>query len=191
LFETARTDGRRERSEALAFDALIVLADAPSATDARTGADTAVVVRIDHTALLRGRTEAGEVCELAGGGPVPVAVASRLLDDAFVKAVVLDGTDVLTVSHLGRTIPARLRTALEELYPECCHETCNVTHNLEIDHNQPVEEGGPTALWNLGRLCPYHHWYKHHHRLRLEGEGTRKHFVAAPRGPPRPPAPDS
>ena len=65
------------------------------------------VVRIDHRALLRGWTEPGEVCEIVGQGPIPVAVASRLLDDAFLKAVVVDGTDIVTVSHLGRTIPAR------------------------------------------------------------------------------------
>jgi Domain of unknown function (DUF222) len=191
LFENARADGRRERSDALAFDALVALADAPTpeeapAEEAPAKPRTGIVIRIDHTALTRGHTEPGEICEIAGSGPIPVAVASRMLDDAFVKAVVVDGTDVLAVSHLGRTIPARLRTAIEELYPECCLETCNVTHNLEIDHNEPVELGGPTALWNLGRLCPHHHWYKHHHDLRLAGEGTRKHFVKTPAKPSGP-----
>ena len=192
LFDQARHDQRRERSDVLAFDALIALADtAPAGGHANP--ETTIVVRIDHGALMRGHTEPGEVSELADGGPIPVAVVSRMLDDAFVKAVVVDGTDVRAVSHLGRTIPARLRTAVEELYPECCVEGCNVTHNLEIDHNQPVEHGGPTALWNLGRLCPHHHWYKHHHDRRLAGDGTHKHFVdAAPRPPPergRPPKP--
>ena len=192
LFEAARKEGRRERSDALAFDALMVLADAPAggADGAATKPETTVVVRIDHAALIRGYTEPGERCELADGGPIPVSVASRMLDDAFVKAVVVDGTSVLSVSHLGRTIPARLRTAIEELYPECCRDGCNVTHNLEIDHNQPIEEGGPTALWNLHRLCAHDHWYKHHHHLRLVGEGTNKHFVDAPhreeRAPPEP-----
>jgi hypothetical protein len=190
LFEAARTAGRRERSDALAFDALIALADTRPGSTGGAKADTTVVVRVDHAALLRGQTEPGEVCELAGSGPIPVAVASRMLDDAFVKAVVMNGTDVRAVSHLGRTIPARLRTAIEELYPECGLDGCNVTHNLEIDHNQPVEAGGPTALWNLGRLCPHHHWYKHHYNLRLEGVGTRKHFVdAPPRWRPRTPDP--
>jgi 5-methylcytosine-specific restriction endonuclease McrA len=124
------------------------------------------------------------VCEIVGGGPIPVAVAQQLLDDAFLKAVVVNGTDVLAVSHLGRTIPARLRTAVEEQYLECCIAGCHVTRNLEIDHNQPIEEHGPTALWNLNRLCSHHHHYKHRHRLRLEGVGTRKHFVRA--GPAEP-----
>ena len=95
------------------------------------------------------------------------------------KAILVDGTDVLAVSHLGRTIPARLRTAVEELHPECDIEGCHVTHNLEIDHNQPVEEHGPTALWNLGRLCCHHHDHKHRHRLRLTGAPGRMRFVPA------------
>jgi hypothetical protein len=137
-------------------------------------------VRIDHAALVRGHTERGEVCEIVGCGPIPVSVAQRLLDDAFVKAVLVDGTDVLAVSHLGRTIPARLRTAVEELHPECDIEGCHVRRNLEIDHNQPIEDGGRTELVNLGRLCGHHHQHKHRHRLRLEGEPGRRHFVPAP-----------
>jgi hypothetical protein len=183
LFDAARDDGREERSDALAFDALVALANAPTG-DERTAPDTTAVVRIDHAALGRGYTEAGEVCEIVGGGPIPVAVAQQLLDDAFLKAVVVNGTDVLAVSHLGRTIPARLRTAVEEQYLECCIAGCHVTRNLEIDHNQPIEEHGPTARWNLNRLCSHHHHHKHRHRLRLEGVGTRKHFVRA--GPAEP-----
>ena len=91
----------------------------------------------------------------------------------------------LAVSHLGEGIPARLRSALEDLYPECCAEGCNTTWHFEIDHNIPREEHGPTELWNLQRLCGYHHHYKHTHNLRLQGHGTNKHFV-----PARPPPPN-
>ena len=119
------------------------------------------------------------MCEIVGSGPIPVTVAQRLLEDSFVKAVLVDGTDVLAVSHLGRTIPAKLRTAVEELHPECDIEGCHVTRNLEIDHNQPIEDGGPTALWNLDRLCGHHHDHKHRHRLRLTGEPGRMRFVPA------------
>ena len=182
LFEQARADGRQERHDALAFDALVALAEAPrgegEAASAKAPGITGVV-RIDHTALIRGWTEPGEVCEIVGHGPIPVAVASRLLDDAFLKAVVVDGTNVLTVSHLGRTIPARLRTAVEEMHPECDIEGCHVTSNLETDHNQPVEEFGRTELCNLGRLCLHHHRHKHRHRLRLEGPPGRMRFVTS------------
>ncbi len=121
----------------------------------------------------------GEVCEIVGGGPIPVSVAQRMLDDSFLKVLLVDGTDVRAVSHPGRTIPARLRSAVEERSPECDIEGCHVTRHLEIDHNLPVEEGGPTALWNLHRLCPHDHEHKHRHGLRLVGELGRMRFVAA------------
>jgi hypothetical protein len=177
LFEQARVDGRRERSDALAFDALVAFADAPRGGTATR--QTVTVVRVDHAALVRRATRPGEVCEIVDGGPIPVTVAQRKFEDSFLKAVVVDGTDVRSVSHLGRTIPAKVRTAVEELHPECAIEGCNVTHNLEIDHNQPLEEGGPTALWNLGRLCPHHHEHKHRYRLRLAGAPGRMTFVPA------------
>ncbi len=183
LFEQARHDQRRECSDALAFDALVALASAERSGDgdrpvATTPAVT-TVVRVDWSALLRGRTVPGEVCEIVGGGPVPVSVAQRMLDDCFLKVLLVDGTDVRAVSHPGRTIPARLRTAVEERSYECDVEGCHVTRHLEIDHNLPIEEGGPTAMWNLDRLCGHHHEHKHRHRLRLVGELGRMRFVPA------------
>jgi hypothetical protein len=172
LFDEARKSGRRERADAIAFDALVAATTEPTG-----GVDTTLVVRVDRSALERGSTEPGELCEIPGMGPIPVHVASRLLDDAFVKAILVDGTDVLAVSHPGRTIPARLRTAIEDMYQQCVLEGCDATEFLEIDHNEPREKGGPTAKWNLGRLCPCHHDYKHRHDLRLVGEGTRRRFV--------------
>ena len=73
-----------------------------------------------------------------------------------------------------------MRTALEELFPECDIEGCHVSENLEIDHNQPIEEYGRTELGNLGRLCLHHHHHKHRHRLRLEGRPGRMRFVPSP-----------
>ena len=172
LFEEARKSERHEPHEAIAFDALLVATTEPAG-----GVDATMVVRVDRSALVRGSTEPGELCEIPGMGPIPVHVASRLLDDAFIKVLLVDGTDVLAVSHPGRTIPARLRTAIEEMYQQCVVEGCDATEFLEIDHNEPVEKGGPTEKWNLGRLCPHDHDYKHRHDLRLVGEGTRQRFV--------------
>ncbi len=185
LFRRARKAGRCERSDALAFDALVAWANAPAQVSRGARPDVSSVVRVDHAALVRGRTERGEVCEIVGGGPIPVSVAQRIVEDSFVKAVLLDGTDVAAVSHLGRTISARLRTAVEELHPECDHEGCHVSLGLEIDHNQPLEAGGPTALWNLGRLCGHDHEHKHRHDLRLVGEPGRMRFVPANEWVPR------
>jgi hypothetical protein len=159
------------------FDALVALADASTgAMPKGSGPLPTVVVRVDHRAYVAGDTEPGEVCEIVGVGPIPVSVAQRLADDAFLKTIIT-GVNVLTISHLGRTIPAHLRTALDELFPECAIAGCNVAWSLEIDHNQPVEARGPTALWNLNKLCRYHHQHKTRHDLRLIGEGTTKQLV--------------
>ena len=188
LFATARATGECMRVDAIAFDALLALARVTSSASAQPGGRPAdggsspsacINVRIDHAALHRGHTVPGEVCEIVGAGPVPVAVVSQLLDDAFVRALSVDGTDVLAVSHLGRLIPARLRTAVEDRQPQCAIAGCHVDRHLEIDHNLPVEAGGPTAAWNLNRLCHHHHRHKHEHDLRLTGAGTDLQFVEA------------
>jgi hypothetical protein len=183
LFDEARRAERREASDALAFDALVALATAarPEGDDQPVSKPSPVttVVRVDWSALLRGATVPDEVCEIVGGGPVPVSVAQRMLDDCFLKVVLVDGTDVRAVSHPGRTVPARLRTAVEERSLECDVEGCHVRRNLEMDHNVPVEEYGPTALWNLHRLCGHHHEHKHRYGLRLVGELGRMRFVPA------------
>ena len=145
-------------------------------------------VRVDHSALIRGHTEPGEICEITGVGALPVAM-SQLLDDAFLKILLFDGTDIRAVAHPGRVVRARMRTAIEDRFPECGIAGCPVTEHLEIDHNQPVEAGGPTAVWNLSRLCGHHHRHKHLHDLRLTGTGSDRHFVTAADWSPPGPAP--
>jgi hypothetical protein len=195
-FELVRTSGERERADAIAFDALVAMAERsntePRGVDgaevairaAKQASTVAINVRVDRAALLRGHTEPGEVCEIVGAGPIPVGVARQLLDDCALRLLVVDGDDVLAVVHPGRTIPSRLRTAIEERQRECGIEGCNVTHHLEIDHNVPIEAGGTTELTNLNRLCRFHHRHKHEHDLRLVGAGTSLHFVPTERGPP-------
>jgi hypothetical protein len=58
-----------------------------------TGANAKIIVRIDHTALARGHTEPGETCEIDGFGPVPVDQVRAWMTDAFLAAVLTDGTD--------------------------------------------------------------------------------------------------
>jgi len=170
-----------ERAGAYAFDGLLAMADA--ADGARPpakggGPDTSVIVRIDLDAL-RGWTEPGEICEIVGAGSIPVHVALRMAQDAFLKAVVTDGVDVHKVVHLDRRPPAVLMTALHELYQHCVREGCDATTNLEADHNQPWSEGGQTRLSNLNLACKPDHRAKHRKNLRFEGLGTRKRLVPA------------
>ncbi len=120
-------------------------------------------VVVDSAALARGHTESGERCEITGVGPVPVTTARALLDDAAVTVMTRDGDDITSVSRPTRTIPAKLRRALEASYPACGVPACANDQFLEIDHVVPVAERGRTELANLWRLC------SHHHRLKTYG----------------------
>jgi hypothetical protein len=163
LMEDARRSGQREPAEAHAADALVGLAaGAP-------GPSSVVHVHVDQSALERGRTAPGETCAIPGVGPIAVASARRLATDGLVKALARDEADVRAVAHLGRTIPARIRTALETRDPTCVVPGCEVRTGLEIDHVVPLSQGGTTSLANLARLCRYHHAQKTHRGWRLEG----------------------
>ena len=177
IFKTARTSGKHERPEAYAADALLALCNkannsalgrAPEAENIKTSRPNAVInIRIDIDALKRGHTEDGGVCEIAGVGPIPVATATEYLGEAFLKLLVIDGVDIKTIAHMGRAIPAPLRTALEERDRVCQVPKCDVTLGLEIDHIKPFAEGGAASLENLVRLCKRHHLQKTHDGYRL------------------------
>jgi len=171
IFGAARAAGRREPYAAYLADALVAMARA-----APTGSGTArslprasVHVRVDHTAFRRGHVEPGETCEIAGIGPIPVASARALAADAVISAIVCDGVDVKAVAHLGRSIPAHVRTALIARDLVCVVPGCHTRDGLEIDHIVAFADGGVTGLSNLCRMCRWHHSLKTHQGYRLTG----------------------
>ncbi|CAB4650503.1 unannotated protein [freshwater metagenome] len=173
IFKQARKSGAHERPEAYAADALMALCEKatnkqPSETGTKSIRPNAVInIRVDIDALKRGHTEHGEICEIAGVGPIPVATATEYLGEAFLKLLVMDGTDIRTIAHMGRAIPAKLRSAVEERDRVCQVPTCDMTMGLEIDHIVPFAEGGAASLENLVRLCKRHHLLKTHDGYRL------------------------
>ena len=182
LREEARRTGSPERREAHAADALVSLADAST-----PGPRAVVHVHVDNAAWQRGRTISGESCRIPGVGPIPVSAARRLAADGIVKAVLDEGADVHAVAHFGRTIPARVRTALESRDQTCVVPGCDERHDLEIDHLIPFAEGGPTALENLARLCRNHHAMKTHRGWRLGGSPGSWRWLRPDRGGGRAP----
>src|SRR4029078_7727855 len=110
--------------------------------------------------MLRGNTETGEVCEIAGIGPVPVSVVKEWEADAYLRLIVTDGIDVKDISRLSRPIDRNQHAALRARDHKCIIEGCDVTWRLERDHRVPFAEGGPTAVDNLGRMCWWHHSLK-------------------------------
>ena len=170
IFEEARRSGARESSQAYLADALVALVTRPG-TDGPHRPKALVHLRVDLQALRRGNTGPGEICEVAGVGPVSVATARELLGDSIAKVLVTSATDVHAICNLGRSVPARLYEALLERDRCCVVPGCSATHNLEIDHRVvPFAQGGPTELANLARICHHHHFLKTHEGFSLEGE---------------------
>lgn len=173
-------DGPAEGRDAHAADALVALSAGGSAKPARKGVDLVVVA--DLNALRRGHAHPGEPCHIIGGGPIPAEIAKELSKDAFIKAVLHDGTNIHTVAHLGRHIPATLRTALEVGTPPtfdglAC-EHCGRKWGLQLDHENPVANQGPTSYQNLRALC----WDDH----RDKTERDRRAGLLGPNTPPNP-----
>ncbi len=154
IFRDAYEAGRREPRAAYAADALLALATEGPCKP------TECKVNVDNAALARGHTEPGERCEIEGIGPVPVTTARALLDDATISVLVRDGDDITSVSRMTRTIPAKIRRALEAKYPVCGVKSCANDRFLEIDHVLALEDGGVTAIHNLWRICKHHHVLK-------------------------------
>jgi hypothetical protein len=165
--------------------------ESPQPADRRGSFEADLVIVCDLLAWRRGRTEPGEVCHIIGGGPIPVEVARGWADDAFVKAVLHDGTRISTVHHFGRHLPAVLRTALDlgpvpEFTGRSCRE-CGRPFHLEHDHIVPLARNGPTSYDNLQALC----WPCHRAKTERDcrngwpGEDTRPsgHGASNPIGP--------
>jgi hypothetical protein len=167
LAAAARRSGRHESMAAHRADALVELA----AGTGPSGPRAMVHVLVDHRVLRSARrATADQRCEIPGVGRIPGATARALAGDAFIKAIVTKGVDVTAVAHVGRTIPARMRTALELRDPVCVVPGCDSRDGLEIDHYRiPWAAGGPTRLDNLARLCRWHHYAKTHLGYRLSG----------------------
>jgi hypothetical protein len=154
-------DGGALSREQAAADALAALVLGAAGRRRSVRAD--VVLVCDIEAFLRGHTQDREVCQVIGGGPVPVSVARDVAKDAFIKAVLYHGVEISKVAHFGRYIKAELRTALglgpPPLFPGvvCDVPGCDRRYGMEFDHVDPVANDGPTCYENLKARCKPHH----------------------------------
>lgn len=210
-YKAAKRDGRVERFEAHAADALVGLCDSGAGGSGGRWATDLVVV-CDLNSWRRGHAHPGEPCHIVGGGPIPVEVAKELAQDAFLKCVLHDGVEIHTVSHHGRHLKAELRTALDlGPVPEFTGQTCvdcGGRDGLEYDHQDPYANHGPTSYGNLKARCWLCHQLKTQRDLaagrlgpktKWMGRGTAKSpatarttaaaaaTAAASEGPPRSP----
>ena len=159
VFKTARKAGRRESRQAYAVDALEALLCAPG-TGKRSQPKAEIRVLVDHAALVRGHTIAGESCEIEGLGPVPVAVVESWKHDAYLRLIVTDGIDVKAVTRRSRYVDAHVDAALAVRDRHCIVTGCDVEWRLERDHRVPYAQCHTTSLDGLGRMCWWHHLLK-------------------------------
>jgi hypothetical protein len=147
-----------------------------------------VIVRADLAALDRGHTEPGEVCEIAGHGPIPVADVWKMIDGgAFIAGIVTHGTDMIALRHLGRRPTALQRTVLQwETAGTCAVEGCTNNVRIEIDHVDPWAHTHTTDIDQLAGLCSRCHRRKTHEGFTL---GPRLPTGKRHLHPPRHPAP--
>lgn len=140
------------------------------------GSPLRVMVRVDLDALLRGVALDGELCEIAGYGPVPVSVVEDLIatENPFIIGLLTKGENLVGVYHHGRHPNAHQRSALDFLYPTCAVAGCGSRTGLQYDHREDFARTKITAFDLLDRLCRHHHAQKTRHGWALvEGRGKR------------------
>jgi uncharacterized protein DUF222/HNH endonuclease len=162
IFEANRQAGRRDTSEAMDFDALMAMAGgAQDRTGSPAQPPAQVNVVVDFDALIGRHRPGTDRAYIAGLGPVPVSAVREILDDAFLVAAVMHGTEVAKIKRLGRHVPLELRDALRirDRY-HCTTVGCTNWARLEMDHTIPYARGGETSYQNLDHLCDTCHKHK-------------------------------
>jgi hypothetical protein len=96
------------------------------------------------------------------------------MTDAFLAAVLTNGTDITRVVHLGRRPTALQTTALQAAGARCARIGCGRTEGLQIDHRIDWSITQHTTLHELDWLCRYDHSLKTLYGWALEpGTGPR------------------
>ena len=137
-------------------------------------ANVQLILRADAAALRRGHTVAGELCEIQGVGPVPVAALREFLPDAAIALVIQDGVDAFNVTNFSRRANVVQQLVLHLLNIGCTRLGCAATEHLEVDHRVDWHKIHVTELTNLDWLCAHDHRLKTHKGWQLEpGTGQR------------------
>lgn len=102
---------------------------------------------------------------LEGYGPIDPDTARRLTGTATsIYRILVDPVNgaVITVDRKKYRPPADLKRLVTTRFATCSFPGCNrPAQNCDIDHTDPWELGGTTAVTNLAPLCRHHHRVKH------------------------------
>lgn len=185
IARAARKEGLREPFGAYAADALVQLVSEASGA-ARGGLKMSsrpkamVVVHVAYEAIVRGALSDGDVCEVAGFGPVPLEAARRLAADSTLRVLVTKGGQPMAVTEGKRTVPRALRILLEARDKVCAIVGCDCTAGLQVEHRQDFALLGPTDLENCAMVCPRHHDMKTYLGFRMVPAGGAKWYLVPP-----------
>ncbi|WP_099869404.1 HNH endonuclease signature motif containing protein, partial [Mycobacterium heckeshornense] len=127
------------------------------------GQHTTVVVHVDT---------AQRVGALHLGPALSEAERHYLTCDATCEVWFERGGQLIGAARSTRVISRRLRRALEHRHPSCAVPGCGATRGLHAHHIRHWEDGGPTELFNLVLLCPYHHRLHHRGLITISGTAT-------------------
>ena len=145
-------------------DALTLMAESALNADLDRGSAGhryQVMVHVEHSPADLGG-DPRHIVHLADGGMSVSAETSRRLScDASVVVIEQDADGaVLDVGRKTRTIPTRLRRALEARDGHCVFPGCHA-RRCDAHHVEHWIDGGRTALENLVLLCRRHHTLVH------------------------------
>ena len=183
IFRDRGKAGTTECRDAYVYDAAVEMARRSArADDAPVGKrprqprpEHLALLRLDVSALRRGRVEGDELCEITGIGPIPVGTAKDLLGDAVLKLVLTNGVDVAHVTSLTRSPTQAQRYGLLWTSPTCTVEGCSRTI-VEYDHSHGAEfkDTKHTRLDETDPVCPGHHdLHTHQGWALVAGSGKR------------------
>jgi hypothetical protein len=143
------------------------------------GSPPRIMIRVDLDALLRGVPIEGELCEIAGYGPVPVSVIESLAaqGNTFIVGVLTKHHQIQGIYHQRRRPNAHQRSALDFLYPTCAVKGCNARAGLQSDHRIDWAKTRFTVYDLLDRLCAHHHRLKTQDNWALIAGAGKRHFV--------------
>jgi hypothetical protein len=143
------------------------------------GSPAQVMIRVDLDTLLRGVPLNGELCEIAGYGPIPVSTINDLItnENPFIVGILTKGKQIIGVYHHRRRPSAHQKSALDFLYPTCAAAGCNTRTSLQYDHRQDWAKTKFTVYDLLDRLCTHHHNLKTRNNWNLVNGTGKRPFV--------------
>ena len=179
IFRAARRAGHREPRVAYMADAVVAfLARGPSKP---------IEVRLDadDAALERGYVEAGERCEIAGIGPIPVTMARALLNDARITVFGHEGSDITRISSPDADDPRQAAPLARSHLPRVWRRRLRLQRTPRDRPHRPRRGPRPHRRDQLWRLCPHHHKLKTYYGWKVEGPVGARRLV--PPDDPDPP----